>query len=319
VIRQPAPVRSALIIACRASRIATNASKSKAFRSPRDFAYGSAMPPKPSSWFERLSAVPVRPPSLLVLWVLGALLLTALYWAIFYNFGRNTSPGHAALIALANVAPLALLAALTRAVLKTYVMPQGVVVQYVAHIILAPAFAVIWYGAVLLVQAVGTATQDGGIRIYGFIPEAVVWQAFQGLVLYALVAAVCYAVRGGREAAPVSFVEAAPPLERYLIRTDDEFVPVQVMNIVSITGAQDYSEVTTAAGKCHLVRMSLGEFQQRLDAHRFIRVHRSSIVNLDHLERLEPAGNGRMIAHMAAGAAIEVSRAGAQLLRGFVV
>lgn len=277
------------------------------------------MTPTRLPFLKRLSAIPARPPSLLVLWVIGALLLTALYWAIFYNFGRNISPEVAAFIALANVGPLAVLAALTRAVLKTYVMPQGVVVQYIAHIVLAPLFGITWYWAVLLLQALGTAAQDGTIRITGFIPQALVWQAFQGLVLYALIAAVCYAVRGGREAAPVSFVEASPPLERYLIRTEDEFVPVQVTSIVSITGAQDYSEVTTAAGKRHLVRMSLGEFQQRLDARRFVRVHRSSIVNLDHLERLEPAGNGRMIAHMAAGSTIEVSRAGTQLLRNFVV
>ncbi|MDQ1229694.1 two-component system LytT family response regulator [Sphingomonas sp. SORGH_AS 879] len=274
--------------------------------------------PQPSP-FARLSAIPLRPPSLLLLWTVGALLLTCLYWVVFYNFWPNVTPFVAALMAVSNVAPLAVLAALTRAVLKTYVMPQGVAVQYLAHIVLAPSFAVTWYWAVLLLQALGAATHNGGIRIYSFPPVAQVWQAFQGLVLYALVAAICYAVRGGREASPVSFVEAAPPLERYLIRTDDEFVPVQVANIVSIVGAQDYSEVTTSAGKCHLVRMSLGEFQQRLDPHRFVRVHRSSIINLDHLERLEPAGNGRMIAHLASGPQIEVSRSGAQLLRSFVV
>lgn len=263
--------------------------------------------------------MPLRPPSLLVLWTVGALLLTALYWVVFYNFWPNVTPLLALLMAASNVGPLALLAALTRAVLKTYVMPQGVAVQYLAHIVLAPSFAVTWYWAVLLLQALGAATHDGGIRIYSFPPVAQVWQAFQGLVLYALVAAICYAVRGGREASPVSFVEAVPPLERYLIRTEDEFVPVQVANIVSIVGAQDYSEVTTSAGKCHLVRMSLGEFQQRLDPHRFVRVHRSSIINLDQLERLEPAGNGRMIAHLASGPQVEVSRSGAQLLRSFVV
>lgn len=263
--------------------------------------------------------MPLRPPSLLALWMVGALLLTILYWVVFYNFWPKITSLDAALVAASNVAPLVVLAALTRAVLKTYVMPRSVAVQYLAHIVLAPSFAVTWYWAVLLLQALRAASHNGGIRIYGFQPVAQVWQAFQGLVLYTLVAAICYAVRGGREASPVSFVEAAPPLERYLIRTEDEFVPVQVANIVSIVGAQDYSEVTTSAGKCHLVRMSLGEFQQRLDPHRFVRVHRSSIINLDHLERLEPAGNGRMIAHLASGPPVEVSRSGTQLLRSFVV
>lgn len=113
--------------------------------------------PQPSP-LARLLAMPLRPPSLLLLWTVGALLLTALYWVVFYNFLPNVTPLVALLMAVSNVGPLALLAALTRAVLKTYVMPQGVAVQYLAHIVLAPSFAVIWYWAVLLLQALGSAT-----------------------------------------------------------------------------------------------------------------------------------------------------------------
>ena len=91
----------------------------------------------------RLSTMPLRPPSLLVLWTLGALLLTALYRVVFYNFWPNVTPLVALLMAASNVGPLALLAALTRAVLRTTVMPQGVAVQYLANIVLAPSFAVI--------------------------------------------------------------------------------------------------------------------------------------------------------------------------------
>lgn len=64
--------------------------------------------------------------------------------------------------------------------------------------------------------------------------------------------------------------------------------------------------------------------QERLRGHRFdpakfLRVHRSTIVNFDHLSRAEPAGGGRMLAHMATGESVQVSRAGAQLLRAFIV
>ena len=135
--------------------------------------------------------------------------------------------------------------------------------------------------------------------------------------MYALVAAVTYAIRGGRGAASVTIV-AAPPLERYLTRSGDEMVPISVRDIVSITGAQDYAEVTTLSGR-HLVRMSLAEFERRLDPARFLRVHRSTIVNFDHLARCEPAGGGRMLPHMATGDLIPVSRAGAQVLRSLVV
>ena len=57
---------------------------------------------------------------------------------------------------------------------------------------------------------------------------------------------------------------ATPPLTRYLIRKGDEMTPVAVGDIISITGAQDYSEVTTSDGH-HLVSLSLADFEARLD------------------------------------------------------
>ncbi len=94
--------------------------------------------------------------------------------------------------------------------------------------------------------------------------------------------------------------------------------PIDVSEIVMITGAQDYAEITTATGR-HLVRMSLAEFEQRLDRARFLRVHRSTIINFHRLARTEPAGNGRMLAHMTTGEIVPVSRSGTQLLRSLAV
>ena len=91
-------------------------------------------------------------------------------------------------------------------------------------------------------------------------------------------------------------------------------MPVAVAEIVSIKGADDYSEVFTRTEK-HLVRMSLAEFEKRLDAERFLRVHRSWIVNFTKLVRAEPIGGGRFALHMEGGETIAVSRSGAQRLR----
>ena len=94
---------------------------------------------------------------------------------------------------------------------------------------------------------------------------------------------------------------------------------MEVGEIVTITGAQDYSEVVTTDGARHLVRMSLSEFGEKLDDTCFIRVHRSAIINLARLDRLESAGGGRMTAHMTGGESVKVSRTGVQLLRPFIV
>lgn len=259
----------------------------------------------------------MRPPSAAALWVGGTVLLWLIYTFVFVQT-VGTGLVDCALTALANVLPLALLAAATRALLKGQVMTRSVPVQAAAHVGLAIAFATTWYALVIVLLAFVRGVSGRGYRIWGFEGPAFTWQVFQGLVLYALVAAVCYAIRGGREAASVSFVETPRPLERYLTKTGDEMRPVSVREIVSITGAQDYAEVATLGGR-HLVRLSLAEFERRLEPQRFLRVHRSTIINFDHLDRTEPAGGGRMLAHMANGDSIEVSRAGAQLLRSFMV
>ena len=251
-----------------------------------------------------------------MLWA-GAQLLLLLAYALVFAETKAESVGEALADSAVNVVPLALLAAATHAGLRARVMPLGVPAQAAAHALLAPLFAVVWYALIVAGHAVAGALLDGNWTVRRFTGPALTWQLFQGVVLYATVAAVCYAIRGGRQAAPVTIV-ASPPLERYLTRAGDDIVPVQVRDIVSITGAQDYAEVTTLAGR-HLVRMSLGEFERRLDPARFLRLHRSAIVNFDHLARAESAGGGRMLAHMANGEVVAASRAGAQLLRSFVV
>lgn len=215
--------------------------------------------------------------------------------------------------AAANVLPLVLLAAAAHRLIRARValLPGGV--QVAAHALLAILFAGTWYGSVVVLQAVARVIAGEPFLLIGFSGPGLTWQIFQGLILYALVAATTYALRAGGGARA-----ERTPLERYLTRRGDGLAPVQVRDIVSITGAQDYAEVATHEGR-HLVRMSLAEFERRLDPARFKRVHRSAIVNLDHLERAEPAGGGRMVALMANGDSVPVSRAGSVVLRALAV
>lgn len=271
-------------------------------------------PPKFSSVAGRRNARP----SLAALWLGGTGLLLLLYLIVFLIIpGDNL--GMAFSDAVANVLPLSLLAAAVRAVLKSYVLPLSPLAQMAAHLGLAVVFVVTWYATLILLLGIFGTVASGRYVPVGFTVAGVTWQVFQGLILYALIAACCYAVRGGREAADVTFVAPTARMERYLTRAGDELRPVEVADIVSITGAQDYAEVLTVNGRRHLVRMSLAEFERRLHGMGFYRVHRSTIVNFAHLERAEPAGGGRYLAHMVVGAPVEISRTGAQLLRELVV
>ena len=61
---------------------------------------------------------------------------------------------------------------------------------------------------------------------------------------------------------------------------------VRVRAIVCIRGAGDYSEIALPDGKQLLSPRPLKEWEARLPAS-FARVHRTAIVNLDHVERVE--------------------------------
>lgn len=243
-------------------------------------------------------------------WLVAILLVWALYVLVFA--ATTEGVGSALATALVNVAPLALLAPGVDHVLRTRVIGRGFGVQAAAHALLAPGFAACWYGGIAILFTVQNGLIAGNWAAVRFSGLALSWQMYQGVILYAAVAGIAYA-RAFSALVPKMTSEATA-FERYLTRIGDTLSPVDVEEIVSISGAQDYSEVTTLKGR-HLARLSLGEFERRLDPGRFLRIHRSSIINLARLERAEPAGNGRLAVLLASGDTIQTSRAGARRLR----
>jgi hypothetical protein len=278
----------------------------------------NALHSPPNSTLEDRDPSRIQPPSVAVVYLAAIALLVTAYSVVF---SLTTELGLIRSVesAVSNVLPLAALAAGSYVILKNVVLRQGVVLQAISHVLLAPIFALSWYAFTLVALALVGAIRNGRVEIGQFSDVAFIWQIFQGLVLYALVAAICYALRGGRAAAEVRIVQASATLRRYLTKYGDELVPVEVDDIVLIAGAQDYAEVTTIDGRSHLVRMSLAEFEKRLPDERFVRVHRSAIINIAHLGRAEPIGSGRLALHLAGNQTVEASRSGAQALRSLVL
>lgn len=75
------------------------------------------------------------------------------------------------------------------------------------------------------------------------------------------------------------------------IRIDSAMRLLQVSKIVAITAAGDYSEVITAGKGRGLTDKSMNEWEARLPAANFCRIHRSAIVNLAHIDRVEDLSN----------------------------
>jgi hypothetical protein len=196
--------------------------------------------------------------------------------------------------------------------------------QISAHLLGAGAFSWSWYVLLRLIYAVGDWSRTGEFELSWFPPGVLTWQLLQGLMAYAALTGLTYAFRFARltpervQVGGGADSEAREPMQRFLTRRGDRIEPVHVDDIILISGADDYSEVVTPSGR-HLVRMPLSAFEQRLQPERFLRVHRSTIINFDRLLSAEPAGGGRLLLHLEGGETVQVSRSGAQRLRERVV
>lgn len=103
-------------------------------------------------------------------------------------------------------------------------------------------------------------------------------------------------------------------LERLLIRDGGKIMPVVVREIERLEADGDYVSVRVR-GKNHLVNLPLGSFEKRLDAARFVRVHRSHIINLDFVEAIETYDNAQLLVRMKDGTKIIASRPASKHLR----
>lgn len=82
---------------------------------------------------------------------------------------------------------------------------------------------------------------------------------------------------------------------------------VAVNSVIAIHGADDYSELETADGRRHLHKKTLTQLERLLPP-RFLRVHRSHIVNLKHATRIG-SENGARCVELSNGTTVPVGRA----------
>lgn len=103
-------------------------------------------------------------------------------------------------------------------------------------------------------------------------------------------------------------------LQRLFVRDRHcRLVQVRAAEITRLVGADDYVELHIA-NKSYLVKITMNELEQRLNPKHFLRVHRSTIVNLDHVISCEPIDR-RLRLTLSDGGEVVASRSGSQTLR----
>jgi two-component system LytT family response regulator len=101
--------------------------------------------------------------------------------------------------------------------------------------------------------------------------------------------------------------QAQRPWDRLVIKSDGCTRFIRTAEIDWIEAAGVYVSLHVA-GQQLLYRASLQELSERLDPRRFVRVHRSAIVNIESILQLEPISHGEFDVVLKSGARTRVSR-----------
>jgi two-component system, LytTR family, response regulator len=110
----------------------------------------------------------------------------------------------------------------------------------------------------------------------------------------------------GTSAAPPA--EEAPRwLERLAVKTADRVALLKVDEIDWIEGAGVYVQLHVK-GKRHLHRETLSNLEQQLDPSRFVRIHRSTIVNVERVKELVPYFHGEYVVVLNDATKLKLSR-----------
>lgn len=104
------------------------------------------------------------------------------------------------------------------------------------------------------------------------------------------------------------------PLDRIPIKSRGRVTFVRTADIDWIEACDDHIRLH-AGSVTHELRQPLKELAARLDARRFVRIHRSAIVNLDRVQELQPHFHGSYLVVLKNGASLPLSRARRDELR----
>ena len=109
-------------------------------------------------------------------------------------------------------------------------------------------------------------------------------------------ATILSSVRGEREV-----------LDRIAVRGKGHVSFVRTADVTFIESAGNYARVHTATGS-HLIRETMAALEAKLDRKRFVRIHRSTIVNVDAIRELRPWFGGDYLVVTNDGTELTLSR-----------
>lgn len=102
------------------------------------------------------------------------------------------------------------------------------------------------------------------------------------------------------------------------VQKSEKLFNLDVQDIIHLEASGDYTVLTTNNDQ-YLSSSGIGKLEEKLDPEKFIRIHRSTIINLNYLKEIEKHFNGGLMVKMQNGKSFPVSRTYAKKIRKKVV
>jgi two-component system LytT family response regulator len=107
----------------------------------------------------------------------------------------------------------------------------------------------------------------------------------------------------------------AKPLQRIVVRSEDGTIQVVPVSRVDYIEAADDAILIVTGGVKLRKQQAIGDLAGELDADRFVRIHRSYLLNIERIEKLELYAKDSRVAILRDGTRLPVSRSGYARLR----
>lgn len=117
-------------------------------------------------------------------------------------------------------------------------------------------------------------------------------------------------LRNGKGMKPdTQVLQSIQPLERIVVKTGTKIKIISVEDIVYLQADDDYVQIHTSEGN-FLKKITLSTLEESLDGNQFVRIHRSFIAHIDHIDRIEPYEKDSYLAVLKNGMKLNVSKSG---------
>jgi two-component system LytT family response regulator len=112
--------------------------------------------------------------------------------------------------------------------------------------------------------------------------------------------------------------QPTPKLKRIMVKSAGR---IQFLNTEDIDwiGADDYYVQIHIGKKSYLIRETISDLERQLDPNMFVRVHRSSIVNITRIKELHPHFNGDFMVVLNDGTELKLSRSRREYVNSILI